>query len=79
MAVVYCWPTITIKHGTNLVFARRVFKAEFEWTFDHLLTIDSSWLSNVQATCGVTSTSILCIRSFMSGIWKQICYYFNFV
>ena len=43
-----CWPSISGMHGANLVNTRRVVKADFGWTFDHLdvLTITNSLSSN---------------------------------
>ena len=45
----YCWPSISAMHGASLVNTRRVVKANFGWTFDHLdvLTINNNSSSNV--------------------------------
>ena len=50
MASMYFWPSVSIKRGANLIVARKVVRAEYDWTFGHLLTvINSSWL-NVSVT-----------------------------
>ena len=40
----YCWPSISAMRGASLINTRRVVKADFGWTFDHLdvLTITNS-------------------------------------
>ena len=39
MASSCCWPSVSIKRGASLFVARKVVKAEYEWTFGYLLTI----------------------------------------
>ena len=44
MVSMYCWPSVSIKHGARLNIGRKVIKAEFEWTFGYLLiSIDGSF------------------------------------
>ena len=40
MASMYCWPSVSIKRGASLVIARKIVKAEFEWTFGYLLLLN---------------------------------------
>ena len=48
MASMYCWPSVSIKRGASLVIARKIVKAEFEWTFGYLLIVIDSSFSNEQ-------------------------------
>ena len=48
MALMYCWPSVSIKHGARLIVGRKVIKAEFE------IYIDGSFLSK-QVTRVITS------------------------
>ena len=55
MALMYCWPSVSIKRGVRLIVGRKVIKAGFEWTFGYLLiSIDGSF-SIEQVTCVITS------------------------
>ena len=55
MASMYCWPSVSIKHGVRLIVGRKVIKAEFEWIFGYLLiSIDSSF-SSEQVTLVITA------------------------
>ena len=55
MTSMYCWPSVSAKRGVNFVITRRVIKADYGWTFGHLLIITNSSLSNAVVTCIVTS------------------------
>ena len=55
MMSMFCWPSISAKHGASLVITRRVVKAEYGWTFGHLLTVVNSSLSNTVVTRVVIS------------------------
>ena len=55
MASMYCWPSVSIKRGVSLVIARKIVKAEFEWTFGYLLIVIDSSFSNEQVACVITS------------------------
>ena len=48
MVSIYCWPSVSIKRGVSLVNARKVVKAEFEWTSGYLLIVIDSSFSNKQ-------------------------------
>ena len=55
MALMYCWPSVSINRGARLIVGRKVIKAEFEWTFGYLLiSIDGSF-SSEQVTRVITS------------------------
>ena len=55
MVLMYCWPSVSAKRGVSFVITRRVVKADYGWTFGHLLTITNSSLSNAVVTRVVTS------------------------
>ena len=63
MALMYCWPSVSIKRGARLIVGRKVIKAEFEWTFGYLLiSIDGSF-SSKQVTCVISSKNTKFIDS----------------
>ena len=51
MASMYCWPSISIKHGVSLVFARKVVKVEFKCTFDYLLIVIDIFFEQESCMC----------------------------
>ena len=54
MALMYCWPSVSIKRGVRLIVGRIAIKAEFEWRFGYLLiSIDGSF-SSEQVTRVIT-------------------------
>ena len=72
MASMYCWPSVSIKHGASLVIARKIVKAEFEWTFGYLLIVIDSSFSNEQVARVITSKNAQFIDPYL------VCNYFNF-